>query len=106
MPAIPEVLANRELRRLELAFVAFKATESGTWVAMLVYAYGSRRAQGVTAMAAIVVHVGLPMIRSSRATISVVGTGPKLRLSIEDRELSPTRNTCPRGTVAPRARPA
>jgi hypothetical protein len=34
------VWRNRDLRRVELAYGFFKAAESGTWLAMLVYAYG------------------------------------------------------------------
>lgn len=54
--ALRSVMANRRLRRLELAFVAFKLTESGTWIAMLVYAYalGGAAAAGIAAVAQLV----------------------------------------------------
>jgi hypothetical protein len=47
------VLCDAPLRRLELAFAAFKIAESGTWVAILVYAYelGGPTAAALAALA-------------------------------------------------------
>jgi hypothetical protein len=50
------VWGNRDLRRVELSYGLFKATESGTWLAMLVYAYaqGGVTEAGVLATAVLV----------------------------------------------------
>jgi hypothetical protein len=50
--AIGDVLGNKNLRRLELAYIGFATAEWATWISMLVFAYesGGPAAVGVVAM--------------------------------------------------------
>src|SRR4029450_2974203 len=47
------VLADRNLRRVELAFLGFNMTESATWIAILVYAFERGGAAEMGAVSAI-----------------------------------------------------
>lgn len=54
--AVRGVIGNRQLRRAELAFLAFNVAEPATWVAILVYAFdrGGTAETGIVALALLV----------------------------------------------------
>ena len=63
------VAGNRDLRRVELAFAAFKCVENATWLAMLVYAY----AQGGVTESGVVATLLLIPAAAFAPVVGVIG---------------------------------
>jgi hypothetical protein len=76
---LAEVLHDRRVRRLQVAFSAFNMAEYGSWVAVLVYAYerGGTTTASVVAVAQLL-PAGLVAPLAARA-VDRIGAGPALR---------------------------